>query len=51
MTPLYLAAIAGLPVGLFHDPGPTLAAQYPPLPFAEEWCRAAMDAVARFGYL
>lgn len=30
MTPLYLVAIAGLPVGLFHDPGPTLAAQYGP---------------------
>lgn len=28
MTPTNLAAIAGLPVGLFHDPGPTLAAQY-----------------------
>ena len=32
MTPLYLASIAGLPVGLFHDPGPTLAAQYGPPP-------------------
>ena len=29
MFTMYMAAIAGIPVGLFHDPGPTLAAQYP----------------------
>ena len=47
MNPLYMASIAGLAVGLFHDPGPTLAAQYPKPQYDDPLIAAAIASLKR----